>query len=861
MPTTSRARPGRTAVLVSLALAAALAARPASTSADERRFAEEPTSGMALPGTSIAGDHDALAVSQNPAGLTFLGAYHLELAFSGLSEDDAQGPGAGLGFYAAAPVALPFLPRLGFGASVEQLLPPRIALAPDPGEPVRLSLAAAYRYSEGVSFGAAWRHFTDDGGGVLDGVDSLDLGFAARAGAYWAVGAVVHDVTTPVVAGVPVQRRYQLELVSRPFGTDRLELGLGATLGERRLDVDPTLRVGVRLTDGLYLRGEIAALSRFELENGAFDAGASSQRYAVRASLGLEVSFGGAGAALYGTGGRGAGGGTSLYGATAIVRWSGERLPTIINDGAHMERVELTGTPTQPQLTSILLAMRRMERDPDCKAVLVKIDQLQVGWASAQDLRDAFHRLRKRGKKVVALMTAGTTRDYYVAAAADKILLDAGGGLRVQGLIGLTLYYKGMFDKLGVQAQFEKIEEFKSAPEAFTQEGPSEEAKMVRDSLFDDTFDRVAADIAADRGRSSADVKKMIDDGPYTAAEAGKAGLVDAVVEPEDAEAAIAEALGGRLWPLSTGPEAARPVRWDYPRLAVIYIDGDIIDGESRTVPFLGQKLVGGETIANAIAAARSDPTIVAIVLRVDSPGGSALASEYMAREIEATRGVKPMIVSMGDVAASGGYFAAAYGELIYAQPGTITGSIGIFTGKIDVSGLLSKLGLTWVVTTRGKHADQESFYRPYTEEERKTIKDKLRYYYGRFVSAVAKGRRMKTEAVDAVARGRVWTGAQAMDKGLVDRMGGVVDAIVEAKKRAGLRDDDRVEIVTLPIERASWLGQVLRIAGGSVHLGAGTPTLTDLPLLGDMLRMLPGSLLVNPDVPQARLPFAIQYE
>jgi protease-4 len=858
MPTSSR----RVAHLLALLVMTAWPA--ADTVADEHRFAEEATVGMSLPGSSVAGDHDGTAVSVNPAGLTFLGDYHLELAFTGLDEDHAEGPGGGLGFFAATPVALPLLPRLGFGVAIEQLLPPRIALAPDPGTAVRYSLAAAYEWRHDVSFGAAWRHFSDDASGPLDGIDSLDLGFSARAGAYWAVGAVVHDVTTPVVAGVPSQRRYQVELVSRPLGSDRLELGLGATLGERRLDLDPSFRFGVRLTDGLYLRGEVAALSRFELVDPAFDAGESRQEYGVRASLGLEVSFGQGGAALYGTGGHGAAGGTQLLGATAIVRWSGERLPTVVPSGDHMERIELSGTPTSPQLTSILLSMRRMERDPTCKAVLVKIDGLGTGWGLAQELRDALHRLRQRGKKVVAFMSAGTTRDYYVAAAADKILLDAGGGLRVQGMIGLTLYYKGLFDKLGVNAQFEKIEEYKSAPEAFTQEGPSEAAKMVRDSLFDDTFERVTADIAADRHLSVEQVKSLIDGGPYTAAEAGKAKLVDAVVEPADADIAVAEALGGRLYPLTGGPQAERPTRWESTKIAVIYIDGDIIDGKSRTVPFLGTRMVGGETISDAIAQARNDPSVAAVVLRVDSPGGSALASEYMAREVLDTRGVKPVIVSMGDIAASGGYYAAAYGELVYAEPGTITGSIGIFTGKVDVSGLLAKLGITWVITTRGKHADQESYYRPYTEEERKTTKEKLRYYYGRFVAAVAKGRGMKFEQVDAIARGRVWTGAQAQEHHLVDKLGGVVDAIAEAKRRAGLPEDEKVQIVSLPAEPESVLGQVLRLAGMSASeggAGLGAMRLAELPLVGDLLALLPGSLLVAPDVPQARLPFAIQLQ
>jgi protease-4 len=277
----------------------------------------------------------------------------------------------------------------------------------------------------------------------------------------------------------------------------------------------------------------------------------------------------------------------------------------------------------------------------------------------------------------------------------------------------MVLYYKGLLEKLGVLAQFEKIEEYKSAPEAFTREGPSDEARLVRDALFDDTYRQFLADVAADRKVTPDTVKAWVDAGPYTAEEAGKAKLVDVVVEPAEAELAVAQALGGRLYPVGAGKPPARDPRWGYPKIAVIYIDGDIIDGKSRSVPVIGQKLVGGETVAQAIVQARFDPDVVAIVLRIDSPGGSALASEVMAREVLETRGVKPILVSMGDVAASGGYFAAAYGELVYAMPGTITGSIGIFTGKVDVSGLLAKLGVGVDLTKRGAHADQESFYRP----------------------------------------------------------------------------------------------------------------------------------------------------
>jgi protease-4 len=849
-----RARPAFVASLLLAAVALPRAARA------QARFADEPTVGTALPATPLAGDHDALAVSVNPAGLVYLGDWHLELALTTLGEDRAEGPGSGFGLFAAAPLDLPLLPRLAFGIGLEQLLPPRAALAPDPGKPLRLSLAGAWAWRPGVAFGAALRWFSDDEGGPLDGVLSVDLGASLRLGRHFARGAVVHDATTPVVGGAPVQRRWQVELVVRPGGTDRLEVGAGATLGERRLDVDPSLRVGVRIVPGLYVRGEVAALSREELLDPAAGGGASEQGWGYRASLGLEVSLGSVGLSVTGSGGRGVASGTGFDGVTAVARWSGERLPSLAAGGARMERIDLEGAMTQPQLTGVVLALRRMERDDDVKALFVRIDGLKLGWAGIEDLRDAFRRLRKRGKTIVVYLVAATMRDYYLAAAADEILLDAAGGIRLQGLVGVTLYYKGLFEKLGVVAQFEKIEEYKSAPEAFTREGPSAEAKEVRDALFDDIYGRVVAEIAADRKLTAARVRELVDHGPYTAAEAGKAGLVDAVVEPETFEAALVEALGGRMYPLGA-PEKARSPSWSYPKIAVIYVEGDIIDGKSRRIPLWGSDLVGGETIAAAIVWARENPDVEAIVLRVDSPGGSALASELMAREIKATRGVKPIIVSMGDVAASGGYFCAAYGDRIYAQRSTITGSIGIFTGKVDVSGLLAKLGISLDLTTRGERAAQDTFYRPYTDEERAAIHDKLRYYYGRFLKAVADGRGMKESEVDAVARGRVWTGAQAEPHGLVDAFGGTYDAIAEAKRRAGLGEDDRVEIITLPAPPTDLLGTVLRLAGGSADDAGALAALAGLPQVAELVAALPWALLVAPETPQARLPYAIVWE
>jgi protease-4 len=807
------------------------------------RFVATPTAGLHLPAAPLVGRASATDTVSNPANLVFLGDWAIGAAAVVDREAEAEAPGSGVGVYAAVPVKIPFLPAMAFGVSVEQLLPDRLALAPDPGHALRASIAWAFALSPDVALGLTWHRFRDDDAGPLDGISTADLGVAAHFGANLGAAIVVRDVGTPRVEGLATQRRYQVELTWRPTGSARFEIAGFAQLGERRLDVDGGLRVGWRPIDGLWLGAELAAERRDRLIDPAFDSGGSTRTYGLRGSLGLELSFGAVGAAAYATFARAADGHGAVLGGSVVARWSGEPQKALVGPGDYMARVEIDGDYGSARLTTLLLGLRRLERDPACRAVLLVIGDLGGGFATAQELRDAIGRLKQAGKKVVASLVAATTRAYYVAVAADQVLLDAGGGIRLQGLSGASMYFKELFDRLGIVAQFEKYAEYKSAPEAYTREGPSAEAKLMHDALFDDTYAHLVADLAADRHRSVAEIKAIIDAGPYTAAEAGKAGLVDAVVEGEDLDGAVAQAVGGRLWPLGA-PARTTDERWARPKIAVIYIDGDIVDGKSRVIPIIGTHLVGGDTIAKAVSWARTNPDIEAVVLRIDSPGGSALASELMAREIKATRAVKPVIVSMGDVAASGGYFAAAYGDVVFAEPGTITGSIGIFTGKVDLSGLLGKLGITIAMTTRGAHADQDSLYRPYTDEERQRLKEKLGYYYHRFLNTVATGRNMTVAQVDKIARGRVWTGAQAMGIHLVDKQGGVVDAIGLAKARAGYGEDDEVEIVSLPAPSSSLLGELLELAG---RAGSTEMTIADLPG-AELLRLLPWSVLLADD-------------
>ncbi|MDQ3370281.1 MAG: signal peptide peptidase SppA, partial [Myxococcota bacterium] len=701
--------------------------------------------------------------------------------------------------------------------------------------------------------GVAWHHFRAEG--PLDGVDTFDLGLSARWGKHVAFGAALRDLAQRPIGGAPVQRRYEAETVVRPLGTDRLEAALGGRLGETRLDADGWVRLSARLARGVTFHG--AAESRevhsfIDTATGRLE----DEGRDLRATVGLEISFGGLGVTALATGLRDDTASNHALGGQLVVRSSAIGAPSIFGPSDHIERVELSGAIGLRSLTSYVARLRAIARDPTAKALVITFDGVSGGWATLQELRDEVLAVRAAGKKVYAYMVSGTGRDYFIASAAHKIYVDPAGGVRLVGMAGTTVFFRGLFDQLGVLPQFEKIAEYKTAPEQFTERGPTATATEMNNELFDSLWDQWIAQVAASRKLTPEELRAIVDTGPFSAGDLARdAKLVDAVAAPDKVSQLVIADLG-RVLPVSR-PSPDRPDRWERPGIAVIYVDGDITDGASKAIPFLGQRLAGGETLVQALAAARANPAVGAIILRIDSPGGSALASELVSREVFATRGVKPILCSMSDLAASGGYFIAAGCDLIFAKPMTITGSIGIFYGKFDLSGLATKLGITTETYKRGKRADVESLFRPYTAEERGVLMDKLRYMYGRFVGAVAEGRGMKKEEVDAVGRGHVWSGAMAKQQRLVDRFGGLGDAIDEAKRRMGLGRDTRVQLYELPAVPASLFGTIGRLFGISAEVPM---SLADLPGVREALSGVPASVLVAPGVPQARLPFELSW-
>jgi protease-4 len=800
---------------------------------------EPPTPGVYNPTIGLAGDADASAVEKNPASLGFLPSWSGVYLHSELDPDGTVG-GRGDGFFVATP--LPYLSMISIGAGVQLLRPP--TSFPYFNEQ-KFSLALGARIHPGIALGFTYAHVWADRGPVASGIDTLDVALALRPARWLAAALVVHDLPSPAVQGFPLQRVWEPEVAVRPFRTAIVELAAGARFGERRGDIDPHFRLWLVPTAGLTIKADVEWRRDVNLDG----TNENDVRVALGVSLDLE-HVGLSGFGLFGTDS----GAARAHGFTLAARISGDRYPTLWTGPQHLVRLDLSNLGER-KLARLVAWMRRAERQREIAGVVFVLGDLDGSWATAEELRAAIFRLRHAKKHVYVYTAETNTRGYYVASAAERIFQDPAGGIRLVGLSSTTMFFRGLGDLLGVRADFVKIAEYKSAPEQYTRTGSTEPARAQREAYVGDVWAHLVDGIAAGRHADAAAVRAWIDRGPYTAAEAKEAGLVDELRHGDEVEGAIDELLGRTIALKNAPTSPERADDWERPAVAVLFVDGDIIDGKSATIPILGMKFSGMQTLMTAIQRARDDSRIRAIVVRVNSPGGSALASDVIARELERTAQVKPVICSLGDIAASGGYFIAAACSRVYAAPSTLTGSIGIFTGKFDVSGLAAKIGVSLESYERGAHAGIDSLYRQYTDEERIAILAKLRYFYGRFLDQVARGRHMKP--VDVIGRGHIWSGDAALRRGLVDEFGGLMDAVAEAKRRAGLGEHDRISLDATPDE-PTLLGQLLALFGiGGEHAASASDELLSR-ILAPALRGIPGSLLLAPSTPQARVDFDV---
>lgn len=469
------------------------------------------------------------------------------------------------------------------------------------------------------------------------------------------------------------------------------------------------------------------------------------------------------------------------------------------------------GIKPAQSFTGLLTQLRKAKVDSRISGVLLDINFPSIGWGKAEELRQAIKEFRGSGKPVYAYMEIGTNREYYIATAAEKVYLPPPGDLYVNGFAAEAMFYKGSLDKLGIQAEvIQRGPKYKNAPDQYTKKEMGEGQREVINAILDEYYGQLTSAIAESRQKSPEDVHTLIDNAPYNASQAKELGLIDDAFYREQVEDALKSRLGykadDKLRTIHGGDYREVPSDSlglnNGQKVAVIFVSGAINIGRSSSSPF-GGSMVGSDTIVQAVNDAAKDDSIKAIVLRVDSPGGSALASDLMWYALENAKTKKPVVVSMSDVAASGGYYIACNANKIIAEPTTITGSIGVFMGKPVMKGLYDWLGVTNEYVMKGKNAGIFRETEPWTPEERAKMEQSADHiYYDSFVPKVAQGRNKTNEDVNAIGQGRVWTGTQAKQNGLIDDFGGLEKAIQVAKELAGLPADKDVKRVVLPAPR-----------------------------------------------------------
>ncbi|RMG45828.1 MAG: signal peptide peptidase SppA [Acidobacteria bacterium] len=457
-------------------------------------------------------------------------------------------------------------------------------------------------------------------------------------------------------------------------------------------------------------------------------------------------------------------------------------------------------------MRDLLDGLEKASEDHAIEGLLLDIGSPSLGWAQIEELREAIRRFRENGKWATAYLdTAGELGGgngiYLLATACDRIVLAPPGDVGLTGLRIETPFVRGLLDKLGVEPQFGQRKEFKNAVNVFTSRDYTPAHREATERLLDSLFASLVEGVASGRGLTPERVRELIDGGPYTSAEALEAGLVDEVAYRDEVLAKIESDTGSDdpLVPLQRYLRSGRPHAAGGHKIAVVYAVGQIALGRSRKLP-TGLRVMGSETMTRALRRAREDRSVEAVVLRVDSPGGSYVASDLIRREVELTKREKPVIVSMGNVAASGGYFISMHADRILADTDTLTGSIGVYAGKFVTRRFWrDKLGINFGGIQRGANAEMMSSQEPFDERARARLEALLDRIYDDFVTKAAEGRGMTPEELEPLARGRVWTGRDALERGLVDEIGGLQRAIAVAAERAGIPEGAAIAIEVLP--------------------------------------------------------------
>ena len=518
---------------------------------------------------------------------------------------------------------------------------------------------------------------------------------------------------------------------------------------------------------------------------------------------------------------------------------------------------------THVTVQAVWAMLRRAALDPRIKAVVLEPDGIDIGWAKMQEIRADLEQFRKSGKPLVAYLRAPGLREYYLATACSKIYLPPSEVLNVKGLGFEVMYFRNILTKLGVEVDVEHAGKYKDYGDMFTRTSMSKETKEVLDAVADGFFDDLVNTIATARGKTPAEVKALIDQGPFLARDAKQAGLVDDLRFEDEVFTDLAKTLHipelkkASVHDYANVSDASAGLRTD-DKIAFVAAEGAITRGSADGA---GEGSIESEAFGRLLGRVAKDTQVKGVIVRINSPGGEVMASDDLWRAMNELSRKKPLVISMSDDAASGGYYMAMSGDPIVAYPGTITGSIGVVFGKPNLRGLYDKLGISKDFVSRGRFARIDSDYEPLDAAGRMKLRAGIDSEYDDFVAKVATSRHQTVEQIRPIAEGRVWLGTHAKANGLVDELGGIDLAIETIKRRAKIPVGSKVALVLYPGERsvfdlifrqtdAETESAVLGAAGRAGFPRLNPPlsrlladSATRVWLKGGMLRMLPFSI------------------
>jgi protease IV len=752
-----------------------------------------PSVGIPVPDGSIATQTDSASLEVNPAGLGFVEGSEFSYAFF-LPTADYRGvvpSGHSLSLALGGPGS-------GFGFGVQWMDNPLLGGRRAVFRKYTLGGALSSRF---FSFGAALNFFGSRYDERLNALRTADLGLQWRPNRFLGIGLMTRDFTPAFL---------DEDQALQP----RVGLGLALRLFEGRLVFDTEVH-SVRRADTLEIRPRLAGeplrgLRLFGTGMISIPAPGSVQTPGFDGlSFGLELSMGTFGLQsaahvpeeIQGNGLKASGLAYRVWGGTPQKRplFSLKDRWVRVNIDSNIAEQASSGffQETTRSFLNLINDLNAITEDPAIGGVILDVQSGHLGYSQIWELHQAMDALHGAGKESIALLRNPTTRSIYAASAAESIWMSPVTPYSPTGLLAEFTSFAGLLDRFGVEAEFVRIGDYKSAPEAYVMSGPSDEALEQTSEFLDALFDELTTRIASRRGIAHDEFLEILDVSPIFPADALERGLVDAIVYPDEIEAELERRLDRTIGLERTYERhEIADARWGgRPEIAVVYVDGMIVTGSSGQGPFGGGGITGAETFTQTLRALREDNTVKAVVVRIDSPGGSALASDLIYRELRYLATEKPVIASMSNIAASGGYYVAAGADEIFATPLTLTGSIGIFAGKFNIQELADRMGIATYREGRGPAGGTYSIWRPFTQEELQFVARTIDYLYQLFLQQIERTRPLTVDEIDGVARGRIWAGAAAREAGLVDQVGGFADALRRAEELAGLEHGQAIYV------------------------------------------------------------------